>query len=76
MATIASNQTSNPLAQVGSYLLRGLTAVGMFIVSIGEANRYAREIRNLDALSDAQLAKRGLKREDIPRHVLRGAYFI
>ena len=38
---------------------------------IAEANWRVREVERLNALSDAALAAKGLKREDIARHVFR-----
>ena len=41
------------------------------LTSIAEANSRVKEADRLNALSDAQLAKIGLRREDIVRHVFR-----
>ncbi|MEX0316455.1 MAG: DUF1127 domain-containing protein [Ruegeria sp.] len=40
------------------------------LVRIGEANSKVRQIEALSALSDEDLAARGIAREDIIRHVL------
>ncbi len=40
------------------------------LVRIGEANTKVRQINALSALSDAELAARGMRREDIIRRVM------
>lgn len=57
----------NPWAIIKS--VAGL--VGGFFVAISVANRRIAEMEALQAKSDAQLAKMGLRREDIARHVFR-----
>lgn len=44
-------------------------AIGNFMVSIMENNSRLKRVERLSQMSDAELAKRGLKREDIVRHV-------
>jgi hypothetical protein len=46
------------------------------LVSISETNHRVAEVERLQALSDAELAKRGLRREDIARHVFRDLFYI
>ncbi|ETX14006.1 hypothetical protein OCH239_05995 [Roseivivax halodurans JCM 10272] len=46
------------------------------LVAIAENNHRVRRVQHLSALSDAQLAQRGLKREDIARHVFRDVLYI
>lgn len=50
-------------------LTRGLTQVV-------DANSRVREVERLQALSDETLAQKGLKREDIVRHVFRDLYWM
>jgi hypothetical protein len=45
------------------------TVIGTAIVAGATANRRIRVMENLNAKSDAQLARMGLRREDIVRHV-------
>lgn len=47
-----------------------------FLVSISTSSSRARQIEALSRLSDAQLAERGMKREDIVRHVFRDVYYV
>lgn len=57
-------------------------ALGAFFASIGRglvamganSGRY-RRLQALSAMSDAELAARGLKREDIVRHVFADVYY-
>lgn len=46
------------------------------MVSIPEANMRMREVERLQAMTDEQLAKRGLRREDIARHVFRDLFYV
>ena len=46
------------------------------LVAIAENNHRVRRVQQLSAMSDAQLAQRGLKREDIARHVFRDVLYI
>ena len=41
------------------------------LVTIAETTQQARRLQELTNMSDAQLAARGLRREDITRHVFR-----
>ena len=62
---------SSRLLQTTPRLLAKLAAHwNNFIAGIHEARAMSFLYRNLSALSDAELAARGLKREDIPRAVL------
>ena len=51
-------------------------AIGNALVTLGEANSRVRRAEALQALTDAELAAKGLKREDIPRHVFRDIFFV
>lgn len=45
-----------------------LRSIGEFLRLLTMAGQVSREIERLQAMSDDQLAKRGLQREDIVRH--------
>lgn len=51
-------------------------AIGRGLVWLGENNTRMRQIEHLTSLSDAELATKGLKREDIVRHVFRDTFYI
>ncbi len=51
-------------------------AIGNALVTLGEANSRVRRAEALQALSDEELAAKGLKREDIPRHVFSDVFFL
>jgi len=55
---------------------RFFTALFDGLVRLGENNSKVRQVASLNALSDEELAARGLKREDIARHVLSGYYWV
>ncbi|MEB3419553.1 DUF1127 domain-containing protein [Salipiger marinus] len=60
----------------GSAIGRFFSAIGNALVAIGEANPRLRRVEALQRLSDEQLAARGLKREDIVRHVFRDVFYL
>ncbi|MGY3438870.1 MULTISPECIES: DUF1127 domain-containing protein [unclassified Marinovum] len=43
--------------------------IGNFLVSIAENDHRIKKVDFLNGLSDAELTKRGIRREDIVRHV-------
>jgi hypothetical protein len=44
-------------------------AFGNLMISIAEANTRVKKFEYFNSMSDAELAERGMKREDIVRHV-------
>lgn len=50
--------------------------LGAWFERITEANSKSREVQFLQSLSDQELAARGLKREDIVRHVFAGSLYL
>lgn len=71
---MAAFDTDMPRARSG-FLSSFVQGVSRGFLSIAEANSRAREIDRLQALSDASLAARGLRREDIARHVFRDVFW-
>ncbi|MCE8009224.1 DUF1127 domain-containing protein [Aestuariivita sp.] len=51
-------------------------SIGNTLVMIAQANSRVRRVETLNAMSDAELAKQGLKREDIVRHVFGDMYYL
>lgn len=62
----------SPLAAIAGVF----SAIGGFFTSVAMANARYQKITELQALTDAQLAERGLQREDIVHHVFADAYYI
>lgn len=54
-------------------LLGSLTA---FFARMVENHPRTRQIERLNATSDAELARRGLSREDVIRHIFRDRYYL
>ena len=54
---------------------RFFSIIGNALVSMGEANSKIRQVDALNSMSDAELAKRGIKREDIVQHVFMNYYW-
>ena len=61
--------TSNPIATFFNAIMDSL-------ISISETSQRMREVERLQAMSDTELAKRGLRREDIARHVFRDLFYV
>lgn len=75
MATQATDiQFSRPglLARVGA----GFDRVLNILVAMAEANPRVKAVSRLSAMSDEELAARGLKRDEIVRHVFRDMYYV
>ncbi len=68
MTTIALSQLVNGAPAL---LQRIAARIGDFIDGIDEARTLAHRFKTLSQMTDAQLAARGLKREDIPQAVVR-----
>ncbi|MBU2962514.1 DUF1127 domain-containing protein [Citreicella sp. C3M06] len=68
--------TASHAQHTAPFLSRFFAALGNAIVAIGEANPRLRRVEALQRLSDEQLAAKGLRREDIVRHVFRDVYYL
>ncbi len=66
---MAYTSTHTGLASPFALIGRVFATLGNALVSIGEANSKLRQVEALQALSDEELARRGIKREDIVRTV-------
>jgi uncharacterized protein YjiS (DUF1127 family) len=71
MAIASTNITAS--APVFGRIFR---AIGNALISVSEANSRVRQVEALSALSDEQLKARGLRREDIVRHVFSDALYL
>ncbi|WP_158965883.1 DUF1127 domain-containing protein [Chachezhania sediminis] len=74
MANITVNAPAAGAAQ--SAISRIFGSIGNALVAMAENSSKMKQIRALESLSDADLASRGLKREDIARYVLSPGYWI
>ena len=73
MATFATaTPTSGVRTSFQSFRASLATAFAAYL----ERRTRSDEIERLNALSDAQLSKMGLRREDIARHVFRDLFYI
>ncbi|MBO9395769.1 MULTISPECIES: DUF1127 domain-containing protein [unclassified Shimia] len=66
-----TDTTSAAPLTLGKVLAAPFRAIGNGFVSLIENNSRIQQVDRLNALTDAQLAARGLKREDIVQHVFR-----
>jgi uncharacterized protein YjiS (DUF1127 family) len=70
MATITTNVLAAPALSLVQFGKKALNAM----VWLAEQNPRYRELMRLSAMTDEQLAKIGLKREDIPARVYGARY--
>lgn len=68
--------TSAPHGIIAGSISSFFQSVFNGLTAIAETNSRVKEAERLNALSDAQLAKIGLRREDIVRHVFRDVYYV
>ena len=73
MATIVDVPQGNPIAAGLNRVFNGILNL---LVSISMAQSRVRQIEFLCALTDEELAERGLSRQDIVRYVYRDAYYV
>ena len=71
MALTHSYQGDRP-----SFLTSFVNGLTRGFAHIAESNWRIREVERLQALSDDALAARGIKREDIARHVFRDIFWV
>jgi hypothetical protein len=57
--------------RIGAGIRAGFAAAMRFLCDLSNARRCALEVERLMALSDAELARRGLKRDEIVAYVFR-----
>lgn len=72
MAYISQSQPNSVLAAIGDFFMSLFNAVDL----AASANARVVTMERLNAKSDAELAKMGLRREDIARHVFRDIYHL
>ena len=71
--TITGSQSDHGFISILSAPFR---AIGRFYEHMMNSNPRARQAEFLMSLDDEQLAKRGLRREDIVRHVYRDLFYV
>lgn len=69
-------QTLPTAATQGNIVSRMFNAYLRWAVALAEGNARVRAVRTLSEMSDEALAERGLRREDIVRHVFSDSYFV
>lgn len=57
-------------------LMAPLRAIGRFFITVMEQNSRVQLVERLNAKSDAELAKMGLRRDEIVHHVFRDLYYL
>lgn len=69
MTNTAYAPRTNVFAQIGNGIMNVL-------VAMAEANGRVKQIDRLQSMSDAELARRGIKRDEIAHHVFRDVYYV
>lgn len=69
MAIAASTTQTVNVRSPFAVITRSLSAIFTGLISVAEANPRYKQIQHLQALSDEQLAAKGMRREDIVMHV-------
>ncbi|WP_417209187.1 DUF1127 domain-containing protein [Antarctobacter sp.] len=64
------------IAPSGNIFAGFFSSIFNVLMAIAEANPRLKEVERLNAMSDDQLARRGLKREDIVHHVFRDCMYV
>ncbi|MGY9046200.1 hypothetical protein P775_25715 [Puniceibacterium antarcticum] len=73
MSIAATTSTSTSIGHSVGNFFEGILN---FLVRIAESNGRMKAVERLNAMSDAELAARGLQREDIVRHVFRDMFYV
>ncbi|MEO1732761.1 MAG: DUF1127 domain-containing protein [Pseudomonadota bacterium] len=73
---MANITTQAPITAPFGLVQRVFSWLGGALMHVAETNQRVRQAEALMALSDAELAARGLKREDIARHVFSDSYWM
>lgn len=74
MVAISHIITARP--ELAGILRRCFAAAGNALVAIAEADSRMRAVRQLNAMSDEELAERGLRREDVVHHIFSDRFYI
>lgn len=61
---------------VSAVIRNAFSALARGFVAFAESNPRLRQVEQLSAMSDAELAKLNIKRQDIVRHVFRDVYYV
>ena len=69
-----SSTQHTPLSGLAGAIAHTFTGIWDALIRIAEANSKAHQIEVLQAMTDEELKRRGVKREDIVRHVFMEMY--
>ena len=69
--TIQNAPLRDPCRTVFARIGAGFAAVGRFLCDLSNARRWAAEVERLMALPDAELERRGLRRDEIVSYAFR-----
>ncbi len=72
----AASAAPTGVVSILKILAKPFVAIGNGMVALGEANDRSRKVQRLMAMSDAELAQRGIKRDQIVQHVFSDVYYI
>lgn len=67
---------THDVAPRGNFIADMLNGLFEALARVGESSHRMKEINRLQAMSDEQLAARGLTRDGIAHHVFRDVYYV
>jgi hypothetical protein len=73
---MAFTATHNAPSAHHSLIARSIATIGKYLLGYAEARSHYAEIERLRRLSDADLAKLGLSRDGIVRHVFSDSFYL
>ena len=73
MAHITFTPTVTPITE---FFMRPLRAVGNHMAAIMDSNSRIQLVDQLNAMSDAELAELGIKRDEIVQHVFKDMFYL
>jgi hypothetical protein len=76
MAHITNSESRSFIESVADRIGGTFAAIGRAFVTATEANSRIDRVQALNALSDEELAARGIRRDQIVHHVFRDLYYV
>jgi hypothetical protein len=73
---VTAHHTAPSVFDTLAYLAKPFAALGRALIAIGDRNSRYNSLNQLMALSDAELAERGLKRDQLVRRTFSDSYYL
>ncbi len=76
MAHVTHSETRPFLDGIAARIAGGFASLGRALVATAETHSRIEQVKRLDAMSDAELKARGIRRDQIVHHVFRDIYYL